>query len=165
MVSAERIAAADDQLLRSYELVVTVGLPRHGNVIAREALATDAAQTLCLLIPRQAFERLAPPRGDGRPRRLSAVFIDQPLSRQLELLRIALPGRNRVGVVLGPYFRGTCATSCAKRAPRARPCLNTAEVAESVRVSTARCNACCRRATCYSRCPTPSHSMRRRSME
>jgi ABC-type uncharacterized transport system substrate-binding protein len=30
------------------------------------------------------------------------VFIDQPLSRQLDLVRAALPGRKHAGVVLGP---------------------------------------------------------------
>jgi ABC-type uncharacterized transport system substrate-binding protein len=56
---------------------------------------------LSLLIPRQAFESLGP-RADARAaRHLSAVFIDQPLSRQLDLVRIALPNRKRVGVVLG----------------------------------------------------------------
>jgi ABC-type uncharacterized transport system substrate-binding protein len=33
---------------------------------------------------------------------VTAVFIDQPLSRQLDLIRLALPDKHRVGVVLGP---------------------------------------------------------------
>jgi ABC-type uncharacterized transport system substrate-binding protein len=37
-----------------------------------------------------------------RDPRLSAVFIDQPLSRQMDLLRLALPEKKRVGVILGP---------------------------------------------------------------
>src|SRR5262249_3817466 len=46
------------------------------------------------------FERLVA--DAARRRELSAVFIDQPLSRQLDLVRLALPERRRVGVILGP---------------------------------------------------------------
>ncbi|MGH8121391.1 MAG: ABC transporter substrate-binding protein [Rudaea sp.] len=62
--------------------------------------------TLCLLIPRQSFEQLSSVRNNARERRVSAVFIDQPLSRQLDLVRMALPDRHRLGVVLGPSSRG-----------------------------------------------------------
>lgn len=53
----------------------------------------------CVLVPRSAFEKIQRERtGDIR---LSAIFIDQPLERQVELIRVALPGKGRIGVVFG----------------------------------------------------------------
>ena len=101
-VTAQRVASGAEVALRGYELVVTVGLAAAKATIAREGALAAPPPTLCLLIPRQSFELLVAPRVDVRERRVSAVFIDQPLSRQLDLLRVALPGRSRVGVVLGP---------------------------------------------------------------
>ena len=128
-MNVERANATDDPLLRKYDLVVTVGLAAARAVIARTGTLPTQPPTLCLLIPRQAFERLAP-RGDGRPRRISAVYLDQPLSRQLDLLRIALPGRNRIGVVLGPTSAGV-ANDLREGARERDLTINTAEIAES----------------------------------
>jgi putative ABC transport system substrate-binding protein len=102
VVTAQHLASGDASVFAGTELVVTVGLSAAQATIAREAALPTPPVTLCLLIPRQSYERLIPPRGSGRERRLSAVFIDQPLSRQLDLIRIALPDRSRVGVILGP---------------------------------------------------------------
>ena len=102
VVTAQHLASGDAPVFAGTELVVTVGLAAAQATIAREAALPTPPATLCLLIPRQSYERLIPPRGSGRERRLSAVFIDQPLSRQLDLIRIALPNRFRVGVILGP---------------------------------------------------------------
>jgi putative tryptophan/tyrosine transport system substrate-binding protein len=102
VVTAQHLASGDASVFAGTELVVTVGLAAAQATIAREAALPTPPVTLCLLIPRQSYERLIPPRASGRERRLSAVFIDQPLSRQLDLIRIALPNRFRVGVILGP---------------------------------------------------------------
>lgn len=61
------------------------------------ALAQPGRPILSLLVPRLAFERLA----SGR-RRVSALYLDQPLSRQLQLLGLALPRLEKAGVPLGP---------------------------------------------------------------
>jgi putative tryptophan/tyrosine transport system substrate-binding protein len=99
---AARTEVAGAAALGNYELVVTIGLAAAQQTLAREKAMTTAPRTLCLLIPRQSFERLLA--GDARARdpRLSALFIDQPLSRQMDLLRLALPEKKRVGVILGP---------------------------------------------------------------
>jgi len=102
VVTAERVPGIDDPLLKGHELVVTVGLSAAQAVLTRERTLATSPFTLCLMIPRQAYERIAPSRAGGRERRVSAVFIDQPLSRQLQLIRTALPGAHRVGVVFGP---------------------------------------------------------------
>jgi hypothetical protein len=64
--------------------------------------AGDAAvpPLLALLVPRQAFEQMADP-ARLRAGALSAVFLDQPPGRQLELIRLALPAANRVGILVG----------------------------------------------------------------
>lgn len=79
------------------EVIVTLG------VKAAEAVAATDRDTpvLALLIPRSAFERIVR-RSNREDRLFSAVFIDQPLKRQIELLRLALPGRDRIGVLIGP---------------------------------------------------------------
>jgi hypothetical protein len=99
---ASRIAAPGAAPLDSYELVVTIGLAAAQQTLSREKDLPAAPRTLCLLIPRQSFGRLLPAAGRARDPRLSAVFIDQPLSRQMDLLRLALPEKKRVGVILGP---------------------------------------------------------------
>lgn len=100
-VGAARLASVDGPAFDAYELVVPVGLAAAQAVLSREQANPTAPPTLCLLIPRQSFERLVPA-SSARTRRVSALFIDQPLSRQLDLLRAALPERHRVGVILGP---------------------------------------------------------------
>jgi putative ABC transport system substrate-binding protein len=101
-VTAQHVASGDATVFAGTELVVTVGLSAAQATIAHEAMLAAPPLTLCLLIPRQSYERLRPSPTSGRERRLSAVFIDQPLSRQLDLIRIALPDKVRVGVILGP---------------------------------------------------------------
>jgi ABC-type uncharacterized transport system substrate-binding protein len=136
VVSSEHVMTADDQLLKNYDLVITVGLAAARSVVARETTLPAIPPTLCLLIPRQAFERLTPRRGDGRPHRLSAVFIDQPLSRQLDLLRIALPGRMRIGVVLGPTS-AELAKDLREGARERDVAVDIAEIAESAAIYSA----------------------------
>ena len=88
------LRAEDAAALGNTGLVVTFGTR------AAQTIANLAPRTLILhtLLPRSAYERL-PNRGDDT-RRVSAVFIDQPASRQIELLRIALPDWPRVGLVV-----------------------------------------------------------------
>lgn len=64
------------------------------------ALAAPARPVLALLVPRSSYDRLAA----GKPQ-VSALYLDQPLERQLRLLRLALPELKQVGVPLGPTSR------------------------------------------------------------
>jgi len=77
-------------------LGVAIGVRACGVAAALE----NKIPVFCVLIPRSAFEKIQRERA-GDARVLSAIFIDQPLERQVELLRVALPGRNRIGVVFG----------------------------------------------------------------
>jgi ABC-type uncharacterized transport system substrate-binding protein len=80
-------------------LIVTVGARA-----AREvAAARPAVPVLQTLLPRLAFEEIAASAaGAETPRRLSAIYLDQPYARQFELIRTALPHVRRVAVLLGP---------------------------------------------------------------
>jgi len=84
--------------LKSAQLVVTLG------VAATEALLSDPASppVLAGLIPRLSFDRLLQSRGRQAQPRVSAIYFDQPLTRQLALLQLAFPQARQVGVLLGP---------------------------------------------------------------
>lgn len=84
-----------DFLGKTPDLIVTVG------VSAAQELAAQnlPIPVLAVLIPRQAFDKIARQRDY---KLFSAVFLDQPLARQMELIRLAIPDRGRIGVVLGP---------------------------------------------------------------
>lgn len=64
--------------------------------------APQAAPLLCVLVPRTAFERLArtSPRAVGGT--FTALYLDPPLNKQLDLIALALPEAHRVGALLGP---------------------------------------------------------------
>lgn len=85
------------------DLIITVGL-RATQDVAAQNLGTP---TLATLIPRQAFEKIAQQRDY---RQFSALYLDQPLARQIDLIRLALPDRGRIGVVLGPESQNALKT-------------------------------------------------------
>lgn len=82
-------------------LFVTVGVRAARSV--RDA--RPHGRILATLIPREAYESLFGGGGDDSVRSVSAIFIDQPLARQLDLLRLAMPAARRVGVLLGSHTR------------------------------------------------------------
>lgn len=63
---------------------------------------------LAVLIPRLAFERIADP-ARLRAGQISAVFLDQPPARQMELARLAIPSLRALGVLLGGESRAAAA--------------------------------------------------------
>jgi ABC-type uncharacterized transport system substrate-binding protein len=69
------------------------------NALAKAELR---APVLCALLPRGSFERALLESGRKSSSQFSALYLDQPLSRQLELIRLALPTARRVGVLWGP---------------------------------------------------------------
>lgn len=76
-------------------LVVAIGA-RAAQEVASKNLNVPV---LAILLPRQSFEKITRPKNVGQ---LSAIYLDQPLSRQMKLIRIVFPQRIRIGVVLGP---------------------------------------------------------------
>ena len=83
----------DGAQLAGHALIVTLGTR------AAQTVSSLAPRSLVLhtLLPRSAFEKLTARSDDFR--RVSAVFIDQPAGRQIELLRIALPEWTRVAFI------------------------------------------------------------------
>ena len=76
-----------------------------GSNASRVALeSTDIRiPVLCILLPKSTYEAmLVTARINSSQRRISAIYLDQPLNRQLDLIKQALPKNNRLGVVLGP---------------------------------------------------------------
>lgn len=81
--------------VRPTRLLITVGT----QALVRALAEAEAPAILATLIPRDAYARLT---AAATGKRLSAIFIDQPLARQIDAVAIALPERRRVGVILGP---------------------------------------------------------------
>ena len=94
----------------------------------RAAAATVASPALHLpviytLLTRPQYERLAAQRADEPGSGASsAIFLDQPFDRRLELVRAALPLARRIGVVASPAYapyipelRGTLALTARLR--------------------------------------------------
>jgi len=77
------------------DFIITVGSQAFADAVKKNS----DSNLIATLIPRQTYQALlqANPRKNGRT---SAVFIDQPVLRNLELVRIALPGR-KPGILLG----------------------------------------------------------------
>ena len=59
------------------------------------------APVLCALLPRSSFERVLRDSGRRVSSQFTALYLNQPLTRQLDLARLALPQARRVGVLLG----------------------------------------------------------------
>lgn len=116
MASSAGIAAAD--------LVITIG-SRAASVVARARL--DVA-TLYSFMPRAAWDELvACCATDKLPH--SALFIDQPLSRQFDLIRLMAPKASRIALLFGDVSAHRRAElDCA--ADAAGYSLHTADVAD-----------------------------------
>ncbi|MFA9440040.1 ABC transporter substrate-binding protein [Uliginosibacterium sp. sgz301328] len=79
-----------------------------GNRAAQILVNRDIkAPTLLALLPRSAYDRIAAGKRDDK--RVSALFIDQPPARYIDLVRVALPDAERIGMLAGPDSRDTVA--------------------------------------------------------
>ena len=97
--------------------VVAVGTAAQRGM--QDLFAGDASPPplLVILVPRLTFERIA----DHKrllAGSLSAVFLDQPPARQMELIRLALPAVRNVGILVGAESRGH--VPALEKAARAR---------------------------------------------
>ncbi|TAM43515.1 MAG: hypothetical protein EPN55_13730 [Gammaproteobacteria bacterium] len=79
-------------------MIVTVGT-QAAKLTALQHASTPILHTL---LPRQAYLDLARERTQNRTRRHTAIYVDQPLRRQFNLVGFALPEHTRVAVILGP---------------------------------------------------------------
>ncbi|MEQ6341485.1 MAG: hypothetical protein M3A44_07470 [Gammaproteobacteria bacterium] len=85
------------------DLVVTLGTTAAQQVGQLNIPAISKTPLLHALIPKINFDGVTQQRrSEANPvRDLSAIYLDQPLPRQINLLRLALPQCKRLGVVLG----------------------------------------------------------------
>ncbi len=90
-----QFAASD----REPAIVVAVGAAAYRGMLEL-AWRDSPPPLLAILVPRTTFERAADP-ARLRAGTQSAVFIDQPLGRHLDLIRLAMPDARRVGVLFG----------------------------------------------------------------
>lgn len=82
-------------------------VPRIAIALGTEACAQLArsavsAPVLCALLPRASFERVLRESGRRAGPAFTALYLNQPPGRQLDLMRLALPQARRVGVLWGP---------------------------------------------------------------
>lgn len=93
-VSVDQLGQAERGVPRLY---VALG------VEATQALSqlSVRAPVLSTLLPRSGFERALQAQGRKASAQFSAVFLDQPMSRQLELIQLAWPRVRRIGVLWG----------------------------------------------------------------
>lgn len=74
-----------------------------GTEALKQVLGRDSrVPVIAALIPRSGFERVTKELGKKASTSVTAVYLDQPLGRQLDLLRLAMPNAKRVGVLWGP---------------------------------------------------------------
>lgn len=78
------------------DMLVTVGAQAARQV----ARLNPQVPVLYTLLPRQTYLELE--RTENRVRRRTAIYLDQPLRRQLNLIGLALPEHTRVATILGP---------------------------------------------------------------
>lgn len=98
VVALQSLMAGEANRSDPGQLLVGVGTSAMQFIAARY----PAQPVINVLVPRSAFEKTA--RQGGRlsdPRYFSAIYLDQPWARQFALIRHILPGRTRIGILLG----------------------------------------------------------------
>ena len=100
----------------------------------REVLKANVREPIVAgLIPRTALDRAVAEFGKRSGLALSALYLDQPVGRQLDLLHLALPEARRIGLVLGPESLAQQATTVAAiRARGMEPVVGIAITAENL---------------------------------
>lgn len=89
----------DDAALAGVSVIVAVGVQAMRNAAAWE----NVPPVLNVLVPRASYDKLVAESGRMRRRaQFSAIYLDQPLARQLNLIRQILPGKQRVSSIVGP---------------------------------------------------------------
>ncbi len=86
------------QIAAANTLIVTIG-SRAGKFVS---VHEHSAPVLHTLIPKQAFKQLV---GNRNVRSTSAIYLDQPIQRQLQLIRESMPERKRVGILINSHSR------------------------------------------------------------
>lgn len=99
VIGVNALAQLDDT---SADVIVAVGV-KAAQAVASKDLRVPVLNTL---VPRITFEKIARQRRTKSDNQFSAVYLDQPIARQLDLIRQVMPARKRVGVIVGPDSHG-----------------------------------------------------------
>jgi putative ABC transport system substrate-binding protein len=92
------VASPEPGALADTKVIVALG-----TLALKAVLAQDPkVPVVAALIPRSGVERILKELGHKPTAPVVAVYLDQPFSRQVELIRLALPEARRVGVLWGP---------------------------------------------------------------
>ncbi|MDX1253186.1 MAG: hypothetical protein IDH49_13225 [Gammaproteobacteria bacterium] len=97
--------ALEDQNIPRSDLIVTIGTAAAQKIAQLKASAQTPV--LSILVPKVNIDdiiREKPAAANGGQQH-SAIYLDQPLPRQLELVRLALPEYAEIGALFGPTSR------------------------------------------------------------
>jgi len=95
---ASDLDAIDFYAASSPKVVVTLGVNGFKQVLARDL----RVPVIAVLVPRLSFEALTKQASGKTLAWVGALYLDQPVGRQLDLVRLALPEARRIGVLWGP---------------------------------------------------------------
>ncbi len=87
-----------DTVILPSKLIVTLGADAFRQVLARD----PRVPVLAALVPRSSYERILRESGRKPQFGATALYLDQPFGRRVDLLRLILPDAKRVGVLWGP---------------------------------------------------------------
>ena len=89
----------DDATLSGAKLIIAVGV----QAMRTAATWEGVPPVLNVLVPRVSYEKLLAD-SDNKPRhgQMSAIYLDHSPARQLNLIRLILPGKQKISALLGP---------------------------------------------------------------
>ena len=102
---------------------LSINIPKDTIVVAVGTQALKYASNLDehtpvigVLVPKSSYENILI-ESKRKPNRFSAIYLDQPFSRQLALIKAIFPNITRIGVLLGPVsqFQSNDLQSAAKK--------------------------------------------------
>ncbi len=107
---AFELELARDSEKRNVRTLTVDASPRTNGVVVafgvralQYALSTQSDDPLlAVLVPATTFEKMVSQTPGNSRRQISALYLDQPFSRQLRLIRTAMPQARRIGILVSP---------------------------------------------------------------
>lgn len=101
-ITLNQLRNRTELIVSENDITVAVGVEATEYLMANLPISQ---QMISVFIPQSAFRTLwsrYQSRWKSNPRNISAVYLDQPLSRQLRLAKLVVPDLKRIGTALGP---------------------------------------------------------------
>lgn len=99
VMEADALAEAEASTVRPLSLVIAVGAVALQAVLHEQSPLAAGTPVLAVLTPRASIERIAASRPDWP---VTAIWLEPPPESLLRLFGALLPGRQRLGLLLGP---------------------------------------------------------------